>query len=301
VVIPAFNAGQHLALSLGSVIAQEFTDWQCVVVDDGSSDPVDLAALGSIADDHRIVVHRQANAGVSVARNVGVALTDSRWVAFLDQDDTWHPTKLSRQLAGLAASPGAAFSHTGFVWSLPSGPRKSREVVVTYPDLLAGRSHVLLSSLLVRRDAHAAVGGSDPLLRQQQDWALVLDLCRLFGSPAHDPDPLVTYLVHQGNASRDYSRAAAEAAWLLGGHRAAAMAVGDLVAEQAAEDGLRHTYRLHARQGVENAREARHRGEWRSAAHHLKAATRLDAMSVATAAGASLRAQADQLVRRARS
>lgn len=92
-VIPAYNPGPHLSRSVGSVLAQKFTDWECVVVDDGSVDPVDLAELVEVADDARIRVHRQLNAGVSVARNVGVGLTDSRWVAFLDQDDVWHPDK----------------------------------------------------------------------------------------------------------------------------------------------------------------------------------------------------------------
>jgi glycosyltransferase involved in cell wall biosynthesis len=301
VVIPAYNPGPHLARSLGSVIAQQFTDWECVVVDDGSTDPVDLDALASLADDARVRLHRQPNAGVSVARNVGVGLTDSRWVAFLDQDDEWHPAKLRRQLEGLEASPRAAFSHTGFVWSLPTGAQASREVQVTYQDLLAGRAHVLLSSLVVRRDAYVAVGGNDPLLRQQQDWALALNLCRLFGPPAHDPDALVTYVVHEANASRDYALAAAEARWVLEGHRAAADAAGDTVVALAAREGLRHTYRLHARQGVENARQAKDRGDWRRVVGHLGAAARLDPAAVVRAGADTVSARTGQLVRRASS
>jgi glycosyltransferase involved in cell wall biosynthesis len=301
VVIPAYNPGPLLERSLGSVVAQEFTDWECIVVDDGSAEPVDLTAFPWSSRDVPIRVHRQPNAGVSVARNVGVGLTDSRWVAFLDQDDEWHPQKLSRQLTGLNASPRRAFSHTGFVWSLPSGLQASREVKVTYRELLAGRSHVLLSSLLVRRDAYVAVGGNDPMLRQQQDWALALNLCRLFGAPAHDPGALVTYVVHEANASRDYAAAAAEARWLLETHRAAAIAAGDSAAALAAQEGMRRTSRLHARQGVENARLAKSNGDWRRVLGHLGAAARLDPSVIVRAASDTLSAQAGQIMRRARS
>lgn len=277
-VIPAYNPGPHLARSLGSVLAQGLTDWECVVVDDGSSEPVDLAAvsaLGAAVDDRRIRVHRQPNAGVSVARNVGVGLTDSRWVAFLDQDDAWHPDKLSRQLAGLRASPGAAFSHTGFTWSLPHADLPATEVHVTYAASLAFRTYVLLSSLVVSRAHYTAVGGSDPLLAQQQDWALVLHLLRRYDEPAYEADQLATHHVHEANASRNYLRAAAEARAVLGEHRLAAAFDGDRDALDAVRSGLAEVRRLHGEQAVENAREAKQAGQWGDVLDHLGAAARL--------------------------
>ena len=118
VVVPAYNPGDLLTRSLGSVLAQSMTDLEVVVVDDGSREP-----QGWVADlDARVTYVRQDNRGVSVARNVGVATARSEWVAFLDQDDEWLPDKLAMQLDVVAAGPRAAFCCTGFDWVL-SSPR----------------------------------------------------------------------------------------------------------------------------------------------------------------------------------
>ena len=278
VVVPAYNPGPHLARSLGSVLAQELTDWECVVVDDGSAQPVELAAvpgLEAVAGDPRTRVHRQANGGVSVARNVGVALTDSRWVAFLDQDDAWDPTKLRRQLELLRGDESAAFAHTGFVWRLPHADLPATPVHATYRDALACRAYVLMSSLVVSRDHYTAVGGSDPLLAQQQDWALVLDLLRRYGPPAYAPEPLATYHVHEANASQNYRRAADEARSVLRAHLVAAEFDGDRETVSAVRAGLAQVRRLHGEQAVEQARTARESGEWGAVLDHVGAAARL--------------------------
>ena len=98
VVIPVFNRGDLLARALRSVAAQTFADWEAIVVDDASSE--DLAAsLGSLLDDSRIGIIRQAcNAGVAAARNRGIEAARGRYVAFLDADDEWRPEKLRRQM-----------------------------------------------------------------------------------------------------------------------------------------------------------------------------------------------------------
>ena len=300
VVIPAFNPGPHLTRSLGSVLAQDHTDWECVVVDDGSAQPVDLAAvpgLEALAGDPRVRVHRQPNGGVSVARNVGVSLTDSRWVAFLDQDDAWAPAKLRRQLEVLRADERAAFGHTGFVWRLPHADLPATAVRATYRESLACRAYVLMSSLVVLRDHYTAVGGSDPLLAQQQDWALVLDLLRRYGPPAYAPEQLATYHVHEANASRNYRRAAAEAHSVLDAHLVAAEFDGDRDTASAVRAGLAQVRRLHGEQAVENARTAKESGDWGAVLDHLGAAARLSP-TVLTQAFARFAVEQGRQVRR---
>ena len=302
-VIPAYNPGPHLARSLGSLLAQELTDWECVVVDDGSAQPVELAAvhgLEVVARDPRVRVHRQANGGVSVARNVGVALTDSRWVAFLDQDDAWDPTKLRRQLDQLRGDEGAAFAHSGFVWRLPHADLSATPVHATYRDALACRAHVLMSSLVVSRDHYTAVGGSNPLLAQQQDWALVLDLLRRYGPPAYAPEPLATYHVHEANASQNYRRAADEARSVLRAHLVAAEFDGDRDTASAISAGLVQVRRLHGEQAVENARAAKESGEWGAVLDHLGAAARLSPTVLTQAFGRFAVEQGRQVRRRLR-
>ncbi|MDA0724852.1 MAG: glycosyltransferase family A protein, partial [Verrucomicrobia bacterium] len=86
VVIPTYDRIDTLPRSLDSVINQTFYDWELIVVDDGSTDGTDEMIL---RDYPAVRFHRQENAGVSSARNSGVALASGAWIAFLDSDDAW--------------------------------------------------------------------------------------------------------------------------------------------------------------------------------------------------------------------
>ena len=101
VVIPNYNCGRFLAETLDSVFAQTYPSVEVVVVDDGSTDD-SLKVLESFAARVRVV--RQANQGVSAARNAGIRESRGAFVAFLDADDIWHPEKLAKQIA-LFANP----------------------------------------------------------------------------------------------------------------------------------------------------------------------------------------------------
>lgn len=104
VVIPLYNKEGQIGRALGSVLAQSFQDFEIVVIDDGSRDRgADVVAALS---DPRIRLYRQANAGVSVARNRGVEQARAEVVAFLDGDDAWYPDHLERLWALRAAYPG---------------------------------------------------------------------------------------------------------------------------------------------------------------------------------------------------
>src|SRR4051812_12288646 len=107
VIMPAHNPGPFLKLALKSVVAQKFSDWRCVVVDDGSEED-----LGWVVElDPRIEVVRQTNMGAAAARNRGIALADSELIAFLDADDEWLPGKLGAQVETFGA---AGLSYTQF-------------------------------------------------------------------------------------------------------------------------------------------------------------------------------------------
>lgn len=113
VVIPAYNAARTIASTLASVIAQTHTDWEAVVVDDGSTDETRRIVEEIASQDSRIgLLVLERNHGLPAApRNRGVASARSPWVAFLDSDDLWHPQKLELQLEALCEAK-AAFSCT---------------------------------------------------------------------------------------------------------------------------------------------------------------------------------------------
>ena len=273
VVIPAHEPGPWLRRSLDSVLAQEGVELEVVVVDDGSTE--DLSWVATHADP-RVRYVRQSNRGVSVARNVGVALTSADWVALLDQDDEWLADKLARQLALAERQPDAAFIATGFEWVLPSGPVTKHCPVLDYPGVLSGE-HTCLSSVLVRRDRYLAVGGHSPLLLQQQDSGLLLDLLRAFGPAATVADPLVRYHVHRDNTSRDYATAAREWEALLDAHEALARRASDLVVLAAIATGRRAGRRHYGRLAVTSAADARRDGSsLTGVGRHLAAGARLN-------------------------
>lgn len=253
-----------------SVLAQTHEDLELLVVDDGSSQ--DLGWVGDLKDS-RVKYHRQANMGVSIARNAGVAISGAPLIAFLDQDDEWLPDKLAMQLALVARRPEAAFWYTGFDWVKPDEVLEGEGVPVTYHGLLSDQM-VCLSSVLVRRSAYLAVGGHDPLLAQMQDWDLFLRLS-LSARPEGVVDSLVRYHVHGANTSNDYQTALVERVAVLGLHEARARRLGDHDSLEAIQRGRHRTRELYSYQAIDAARGSLRTGDVAGALRHARTAARL--------------------------
>ena len=170
IVVPAYNAARWIGDAIASVIAQTLADWRMVVVDDGSTDAT-CDVVGGFAD-ARVRLVRQANAGVSAARNRGMAVLcgeSEDALLFLDADDWLAPDALPRLAAALEASPHAvaaagpfAFAGSAEVRCPPSGDLVDRLLV---GNLFANGGHLLL------RHAHVvAAGGFRPGLTYGEDW-----------------------------------------------------------------------------------------------------------------------------------
>jgi glycosyltransferase involved in cell wall biosynthesis len=205
VVIPAYNAAATLPETLASVFAQTFTDYEVIVVDDGSTDgtPALLASHGE-----RVRVLRKVNeARPSTTRNVGAKAARGELVAFLDADDRWHPEKLARQVAlfaanshlGLAYTAAAVIDAGGRVLRVIPCPRGGRGQV--YP-LLAVRNMMVGSSVMARRAAIAEAGWYDEELTSIENWDLWIRIARRWEVDCVE-EPLTLYRVHPGNRSAD--------------------------------------------------------------------------------------------------
>ena len=112
IIIPAYNVAPWLPDTLRSVQAQTLHDWECIIVDDGSTDAPDACLP---ANDRRFRLVRQENAGVSAARNRGLHEACGEYVAFLDGDDIWHPQALERLSAPLLQEDPPAFVWGNFM------------------------------------------------------------------------------------------------------------------------------------------------------------------------------------------
>ncbi|OOZ42549.1 glycosyl transferase [Solemya elarraichensis gill symbiont] len=112
VIIPTFNRAATLSRAIDSVIAQTHTADEIIIVDDGSTDETQQL----LANYPQLKVIRQQNLGVSAARNLGIAKASGEWIAFLDSDDAWLPTKLQTQLTALKENQDYRFCHTEEIW-----------------------------------------------------------------------------------------------------------------------------------------------------------------------------------------
>jgi len=179
VVIAAFNSERIIQETIGSVLNQTFSDFELIVIDDGSTDST-LEVLLRI-EDPRLKIFSYPNAGVAVSRNRGIAQATGEYVAFLDHDDLWTPDKLEAQLEALLESPqaGVAYSlvhridEAGRLLHPCSRITASGDV---YARLLATDFLDTVSNPLIRKEALDQVGGFDESFAGADDWDLFLRL-----------------------------------------------------------------------------------------------------------------------------
>ncbi len=100
IVMPYYNASRYIMETVEAILAQTYTDWELIVIDDCSTLPDTVAVLEKVQQmDRRITVLRTAgNGGAGCARNVGIKAAKGRYIAFCDSDDWWYPAKLQEQL-----------------------------------------------------------------------------------------------------------------------------------------------------------------------------------------------------------
>ncbi|MES2218855.1 MAG: glycosyltransferase family 2 protein [Pseudomonadota bacterium] len=198
VIIPTHNREASLQRAVASVLAQTCQDFEIIIVNDASTDNTREYLAALVRDDKRIQVFTNVQSlGGSRSRNVGIAAAKGQWIAFLDDDDTWLPMKLSAQLAALAANPKAVACSASYQVNYPLNMKK-----IIHPPLEVGLGKLLKSNCLGGASvcmcsavALNKIGGFDDKLRSAQDWDLWIKL-REEGEIISLTDVLVQYYVH---------------------------------------------------------------------------------------------------------
>jgi glycosyltransferase involved in cell wall biosynthesis len=181
VVIPTANRPELLKRAIGSVLAQDFTDFELIVVDDGD----DASSVAKSFSDPRIrYVKNSTKKGGAGSRNGGAQSAKGEFIAFLDDDDQWVSGKLSKQVSLLeGASPKTAFSFTAVknvyddkeeVTHVPAGEMNFLERA------LRRFSGFLTSTLVVRREALLGEGGFDESFPSHQEPDLIIRLSKKY-------------------------------------------------------------------------------------------------------------------------
>ncbi len=184
VVIPTYNRADMIGSAIESVQRQTFEDWELIIVDDASTDHTGDAIQKYLAGDSRIRCLRQAtNRGGNAARNRGITESVGRFVAFLDDDDTWKPEKLHLQNRYFTARPGVGLVYCGFRYVDFNSKRAIREIKPLHQGNVLNailRNNILGSPTpLIKRECFEQAGLFDEDFTSCQDWDMWIRVARI--------------------------------------------------------------------------------------------------------------------------
>ncbi|MGH9515753.1 MAG: glycosyltransferase family 2 protein [Terriglobales bacterium] len=209
VIIPAYKAAEHIVKAIESVFAQTFSNYEVIVINDGSPDtPQFLEIIHPYYD--RIRYLEQHNQGPSAARNSGILVANGEYVAFLDSDDCWFPSYLAKQMDVIRGSTPISLVYCN---ALRVGPNAGRWRTcmdacpslgpVTFESLIREQCTVFTSFSVVRRQAVLAAGLFDPDFLRSEDFDLWLRMAHRGISMAYHGTILGEHTLREEGLSGD--------------------------------------------------------------------------------------------------
>lgn len=208
IITPTYNRVHLIGEAVESVLAQTVSDWELLIVDDGSTDNT-REVLAVYQSDPRIHYLYQPNQGQSLARNAALAKARGEFIGFLDSDDIWYFDKLERQLAAFGAHPEVHIVHGDEATIDEQGRELSRENMRRYsgwitPQLLTDNC-VSITTALVRRECFDTLGGFDPKYGVADDYELWLRFSARYRFH-YEPGLVAGYRVMAAQISSDKRR-----------------------------------------------------------------------------------------------
>lgn len=209
IIIPAYRVAPFIKETLDSVFAQTFTDYEAIVINDGSPDTDELEqALQPYRE--QILYLRQENRGAGAARNAGLKVARGRYVAFLDGDDTYASGFLSDQMELIQSNGGydLVYADAKNFGEIKSDGLTNMDVnqsrgEVDAEALISGRCNVITSAVLARRELILAIGLFDESLRNSQDFDLWIRLAKHGARFHYQRKVLVNRRIYAGSLASD--------------------------------------------------------------------------------------------------
>jgi len=209
IIVPCYNHGHYLSHAISSVLAQTFTHWEAIIVDDGSTDNTHEVAA-QVADP-RVHYIYQVNQGLSAARNTGIRSAVGEYLAFLDADDEWEPRFLERCVDVLSRQETvtAVVTLTRFIdESGTELPRQGGQAIrsAEFRERLIEGGFFPPNAIVVQTDAVRQVGLFDESLTSVEDWDLWLRITDAGGIMQSISEPLARYRISTGSMSTNAGR-----------------------------------------------------------------------------------------------
>lgn len=207
VIITTYNRADYLGFAIDSVLSQTFEDFELIIIDDGSTDGT--KELVNSYQDERIIYHYQENRGQNPARNKGMAISNGEYIAHLDSDDMWIPSKLEKQVYILENNYNIGLVYCGT--QLIDG---MHNVIGTQPIVIHNGKvldKLLMTNFLYngscaifRKDCLKKVGFFDESFKRMTDWEFYLKFAiyyKFFGINEY----LLKYRIHNETMSKDFN------------------------------------------------------------------------------------------------
>lgn len=208
VIIPAYNVSRFIEATIRSVLAQTYTNWELIIINDGSKDRTEELILPFLAD-KRIQLHSQKNSGVAVSRNNGLKIAKGEFIALLDADDLMLPENLSKKIEMLNRNPEAdwAYSNQHLINENgePAGPDTNGKKENLLENLLLWNGEVIpapCSNLVFRNKILKDGVLFDPAFSTAADQDFVFRLASRY-KPVFSAEPLAAYRLVTNSMSRN--------------------------------------------------------------------------------------------------
>ena len=201
IIMPSYNTGAFIAESIQSVLNQTYQNWELLIVDDCSTDSTDAVVQPYLSDSRLKYFKNEKNSGAAVSRNKALHEAKGKWIAFLDSDDLWKPSKLEKQIQFMEKN-NYHFSYT--VYSEIDENGKECERTITGPKKITKTgffNYCWPGCLTVMYEAQIVRGGVEVVdIRKNNDYAMWLIICRYATCYLLEED-LSQYRIRSGSIS----------------------------------------------------------------------------------------------------